>query len=259
MWNKVVQRGSWRSFALFLSLSGCTALSDCKYELGQKVRTGQAWHEFDGCNEQCFTVDYRDGWKKGYYDVLTGGDGRPPVVPPKKYWKPPVFTEHDPSRQDDWYTGYQDGAACAKAQPDFHYVPTFMAPSMHPAHYGHEVVEVMPTSEHSVAPSGLQPMPDAPGGDTAPAQTIEAAPGTDPTATAPKDSVKTPEAAPAAPEPKAEDYEKDPEPKSTSLQTDPSSATQRLVSGYRHQSGSYLDQLVRNAAHSTDDGSTISE
>ena len=90
MRNKVVHLGSWRLFALFFGLSGCTALSDCKYETGQKIRTSQAWHEFDGCNQQCFTSDYRDGWRKGYYDILTGGDGRPPVVPPKKYWKPPV-------------------------------------------------------------------------------------------------------------------------------------------------------------------------
>ena len=255
MWNKVVQRGSWRSFALFLSLSGCTALSDCKYELGQKIRTGQAWHEFDGCNERCFTGDYRDGWKQGYYDVLTGGDGRPPVVPPKKYWKPPVFTEHDPSRQDDWYTGYQDGAACAKAQPDFHYVPTFMAPSMHSAHYGHEVVEVMSTSEQTLPQTGLQPMPDAASDGTTAPQTIEAAPGTNP----PGKSSTNPEAAPPAPEPKGEDYEKDPEPKTTSSEPTETSATQKLVSGYRHQSNSYLDQLVRNASHSTEGGTTISE
>ena len=102
MWNMVGFRKSCNAVALFSLLSGCTTLTDCKYELGQKVRTKQAWHEFDGCNDRCFTLDYSCGWKQGYYDVLTGGDGRPPVVPPKKYWKPPVFTEHDPSRVNDW-------------------------------------------------------------------------------------------------------------------------------------------------------------
>lgn len=249
MWNKVVQRGRWRSFALFLSLSGCTALSDCKYEMGQKIRTGQAWHEFDGCNEQCFTCDYRDGWKKGYYDVLTGGDGRPPVVPPKKYWKPPVLTEHDPSRQNDWYTGYQDGAACAKSQPDFHYVPTFMAPTMYPAHYGHETVEMISTTDASVAPQSEQPMPEAmPVDSTQPA--VEPAPGTDPAATSTGGDAAKPEAAPAAPKPA--DYEKDPEPSSTRNDQSNGSATQRLVAGYRRPTSTYLDQLVKNASHSTE-------
>lgn len=244
MRNKVVHRGSWRSFALFLSLSGCTALSDCKYEVGQKIRTSQAWHEFDGCNEQCFTCDYRDGWKRGYYDVLTGGDGRPPVVPPKKYWKPPVFTEHDPSRQDDWYTGYQDGASCAKSQPDFHYVPTFMAPSFHQVHYGHEVVGEISSGEPSVISEVQQPIPEPMGNAETPA--VESAPGTE---SSPSPAT-TPEAAPPAPKPKSEDYEKDPEPTSTGVEATMPTATQRLVAGYRRPTGNLVDQLVRNASHS---------
>jgi hypothetical protein len=247
MRNKVVHRGSWRSFALFLSLSGCTALSDCKYEVGQKIRTSQAWHEFDGCNQQCFTCDYRDGWKKGYYDVLTGGDGRPPVVPPKKYWKPPVFTQHNPSRQDDWYTGYQDGAACAKSQPDFHYVPTFMAPSMHPVHHGHETVEVISNGEHLTTPGIQQPMPEVIGNSETPG--VESAPAPAPAVSPAKNPASTLEAAPAAPGPKVDDYEKDPEPASTELEDAAPSATQRLVAGYKRPAVNYVDQLVRNACH----------
>ncbi|MFO1003502.1 MAG: hypothetical protein U0936_24480 [Planctomycetaceae bacterium] len=126
---------------------------------------------------------------------------------------------------------------------------------MHSAHYGHEVVEVMSTSEQTLPQTGLQPMPDATSDGTTAPQTIEAAPGTN----LPGKSSTDPEAAPPAPEPKAEDYEKDPEPKTTSSETTETSATQKLVSGYRHQSNSYLDQLVRNASHSTEDGTTISE
>lgn len=243
MLNKVVRRGRWRSFALFLSLSGCTSLSDCKYEMGQKIRTGQAWHEFDGCNDQCFTLDYRDGWKQGYYDVLTGGDGRPPIVPPKKYWKPPVFTEHDPSRQNDWFIGYQDGASCAKSQPDFHYVPTFMAPSTHPTYFGHETVEVLSSEEHSSGGESQEPMPEVMGEGTAP--NVEAAPTQDPSGT----PARNPETAP--PVPKPDEYEKDPEASSTYYETPGTSATEKLVSGYRKPNTTYLDQLVRNASATT--------
>lgn len=243
MWNMVVQRGRWRLVALFLTLSGCTALSDCKYELGQKIRTGQAWHEFDGCNKQCFTGDYRDGWKRGYYDVLTGGDGRPPVVPPKKYWKPPVFTEHDPSRQNEWYTGYQDGAACAKSQPDFHFVPTFMAPGMHHVSYGHETVEILSSGEAALVPQLEQALPETMGSGA-----VETAPGADAATNQNAEPVKNPEAAPPAPRPA--DYEKDPEPSSSQYEAASPSATQKLVAGYRNSSPSYVDQLVRNASHS---------
>ena len=251
MRNKVVQRGSWRSFALFLSLSGCTALSDCKYETGQKIRTSQAWHEFDGCNEQCFTCDYRDGWKKGYYDVLTGGDGRPPVVPPKKYWKPPVFTEHDPSRQNDWFIGYQDGAACAKTQPDYHYVPTFMAPNMYHGSEGHEIVEVISSeSEIPAEPTAPPTMGEVPASEVEPAPMSNAA--ENPPANPAENPAATPDSAPDAPKPNAEEYEKDPAPTSTGTQKTVPNATRKLVDGYRRQSGTYLDQLVQNASHSTE-------
>lgn len=243
MLNKVVRRGRWRSFALFLSLSGCTSLSDCKYEMGQKIRTGQAWHEFDGCNEQCFTLDYRDGWKQGYYDVLTGGDGRPPVVPPKKYWKPPVFTEHDPSRQNDWFIGYQDGASCAKSQPDFHYVPTFMAPAMHQSYFGHDSVDAVSSEEHSTDGNSQEPMPEMMEDGTAPG--VEAAPMQDPSGT----PATNPEAAPAAPKP--DEYEKDPEASSTYYEAAEPSATDEIVSGYRKPNTTFLDQLVRNASATT--------
>jgi len=247
MWNKVVIGGRWRAAALFLSLSGCTAISDCKYECGQKYRTSQAWHEFDGCNEQSFTCDYRDGWKKGYYDVLTGGDGRPPLVPPRKYWKPPVFTEHDPSRQNDWYTGYQDGASCAKSQPDFHYVPTFL-----------------PASSHA-AVGGVQEMPEyLPFDYTTPQSNgVEAAPGFDGDILDGPESSGAPEpgpsSGPAAPPkntgekimPPAESYEKDPEASSTA--TPRASGTVKLVAK-SEASSSLLRQLVLNANENSEAG-----
>ena len=132
MWNTVVWKKRWAGVALLSLFSGCTALSDCKYELGQKIRTGQAWHEYDGCHEDCFTLDYRSGWKAGYYDVITGGSGCPPLIAPKKYWKPPVFTEHDSSKRNDWYSGFQDGAACAKCQPDHHFLEVWSPPTYCP-------------------------------------------------------------------------------------------------------------------------------
>ncbi len=250
MWNRAVFQGRWRAFAMFLSLSGCTALSDCKYELGQKIRSGQAWHEFDGCNEQCFTGDYRDGWKRGYYEVLTGGDGRPPVVPPKKYWRPPVFAEHDPSRQNDWYTGYQDGASCAKCQPDHHYVPTFLPDSCPTPQFASHSVPAAPEffplehvqsgsrSEGSITPS---PEPETPPDGAG--STREG-----------KSEVEPP--VEKAPKSRAETYEKDPEPSSTSTKPVHKTSTIVTVASVEPVPGSLLRQLVLNAAQEPDGGAT---
>jgi hypothetical protein len=242
MWNTAVYCKRWRTAALFLSLSGCTALSDCKYELGQKIRTKQAWHEFDGCNEKCFTVDYQSGWKQGYYEVLTGGDGRPPLVPPKKYWKPPVFVEHDPSRQDDWYVGYQDGAANAKCQPDHHYVPTFLPePSHQTVHMPQELPSYVPfgniesnVPENNVRGSEMPPvvpiegMPAERGGEGV-IPSSENPAGTD------------------AEKRSAEDYDKDPEQNSTRTESRRNSAVARLVAQSTVRPSSLLDQLVMKA------------
>lgn len=148
-----------------LSITGCTSLCDAKYEMTQKIRTCKAWYEYD--SECLVTGDYKHGWKAGYYDVITGGTGCPPVVAPHKYWTPPVFTQYDPSRRDDWYRGFQDGAACAKCEPELHYLQTFMPRQCqtHPVTYSKEVPSVpsVPGSpEHSdkeiTSPSNPMPM-----------------------------------------------------------------------------------------------------
>jgi hypothetical protein len=137
MRNMAVRAPLWKVVALLLLVPGCTCISDCKYELDQKIRTANAWSTFDSGG--CVSCDYKSGWKAGYYDVITGGTGCPPVIAPKKYWKPPVFCEHDPSKRNDWYCGFQDGAACAKCEPELHYLETFL-PCQHAvpvSHYQH--------------------------------------------------------------------------------------------------------------------------
>jgi hypothetical protein len=263
MWNTVVSHGRWGALALSLSLSGCTALCDAKYELGQKIRTSQAWHEFDGCNEQCFTCDYRSGWKAGFYDVATGGDGRPPVIAPHKYWKPPVFVEHDPSRQDDWYRGFQDGACCAKSQPDFHYLKTFLPETCEPEHFPlHGIVPDTPSymELQESAPfgeeSGTQPEP-SPGDQPAGPASNGQAPATNGAPGAPGSNGKT-----------GQDYEKDPDPTSpekAELEAPEPSTTMEMRFRALNASGpsvmlvssetsseSLLDRLVQNASQPSD-------
>ena len=262
MWNKVVSQGRLSAFALFLSLSGCTALCDCKYEIEQKIRTKQAWHEFDGCHPQCFTCDYSSGWKTGYYDVATGGDGCPPVIAPKKYWKPPVFTEYDPSRRDDWYCGFQDGAACAKSEPDHHYLQTYLPRACCPVQTAscpqvfEEPVD-FPLEHVHGHPADVEPLMDV-------------APPVD--STAPAEPAPMPSVQPDVPQPATEQapveptdaagYEKDPLPASTK-HTPPANSTlrQRLVKQYQEQqqhqvhvtNNSLLQQLVVNSIQPTDE------
>ena len=75
-----------------------------------------------------FSSDYASGWKAGYRSVLTGGDGRVPVLPPRKYWDSPMFRRHDPGAKQDWCNGFQGGAKAAASQPSLHYVQPLFSP-----------------------------------------------------------------------------------------------------------------------------------
>ena len=254
MWNTAVSRQRLSAFAILLTLSGCTALSDCKYELGQKIRTKQAWHEFDGCHPECFTIDYSNGWKAGYYDVATGGKGCPPVVAPKEYWKPPVFCEYDPSRRDDWYCGFLDGAACAKCEPNHHYLQTYLpGPACCPVQAvccpevieGPEIFPMEQIHGDAVLDELEGPPMDADSqlpGDAAPMPAIE--PAKDQPSAAPAPGQQSP----------SEDYEKDPA--TPSPQADSSGTTpllQRLIQQSQQQQAnavrkSLIERLVLNVA-----------
>jgi hypothetical protein len=234
-----------------ITFSGCAGISDCKYDLGQKIRTNQAWHAYDGCHDECFSCDYRQGWKAGYLDVATGGEGCPPLIAPKRYWKPPVFTHHDPSARDEWYCGYQDGAACAKTQPDFHYLKlwTPACPPVHAAGYSvsapslpdYAPVTSAPdaTDEATSAGSVVTP-PDAE--TTSDNDSADAAKTGDEAAPVPPGDSGDQQNGSGTPEGKPDD-EADPAPAPATSSTD-----HRFSSEKQNAPSSYLQQLLMNSA-----------
>jgi hypothetical protein len=95
---------------------GCTQLEDSRIEARQRRMARAAYVTSPGaCNGMPHSVDYAQGFEAGYYDVASGGDGCPPPLPPKKYWRAtynsPVGQEHVKA----WFQGFRDGAAAAKA------------------------------------------------------------------------------------------------------------------------------------------------
>ena len=267
MWNMVVSKGRLSAMALLVSLSGCTAISDCKYELTQKMRTHQAWGEFDGCQSRCFTIDYSSGWKAGFYDVATGGTGCPPVFAPKRYWKPPVFCEYDPAGRDEWYTGFQDGAAYAKCQPDHHYLHPYLPPQNccqvqtvscpdvidQPVDFPMEHIR---GDHESLAAPMVAPHLDGPVEEQATPADGAALPQSQPATSEALPASEGEEKSPAAPA-SPDAYEKDPAPATSgTAPTANSTLQQRLVQQYQEQlrrqanagRESMLRRLVLNAA-----------
>ncbi|MEZ6127485.1 MAG: hypothetical protein R3C59_02225 [Planctomycetaceae bacterium] len=91
------------------------------------MRTQKAWEHYD-TGTLCCSSAYRKGWKAGYYDVLTGNCGTPPLFAPEGLSCPLNITWHCDEPRHDWYVGFQDGAACAHRQPDTHYLKPWLPP-----------------------------------------------------------------------------------------------------------------------------------
>lgn len=111
---------------LIFSSVGCVAFQDCEYRVAQKMRASRAW--WYSCDERCSSnpwSHYSFGWKQGYADVLMGGDGTCPPVPPHHYWSHKFQSENGEIAIGNWFEGYHHGAAAALAscRGQFHPVP----------------------------------------------------------------------------------------------------------------------------------------
>lgn len=118
----------WLAILAFTPLVGCASLQDMHYECSQKMRTMCAYWDFKCTSEEPVSGDYAKGWRAGYFDVLTGGDGEPPVVAPRCYWSPSHRMKYGDQPRNDWYVGFQDGAMMASLEPDTHYIKTWNPP-----------------------------------------------------------------------------------------------------------------------------------
>lgn len=92
----------------------------------------EAWERIEKENpSQTFSPDYADGFKFAFADYLyAGGDGTPPVLPPRSYWKPKYETPVGVQAINEWYAGFRHGAAAAHASGYRTYVtvPTWVQP-----------------------------------------------------------------------------------------------------------------------------------
>lgn len=113
--------------------SGCATVLDCRYQLGLTLRTQRAWSKFDSGHLLIsdYSSDYGDGWKEGYCSVLAGGNGLPPVIPPRRYWDPSPLSLHVPGGQQDWLQGFLSGATRARQQSRHHNPQPFLWQSQH--------------------------------------------------------------------------------------------------------------------------------
>jgi hypothetical protein len=96
----------------------CRCLEDAKERRTVEKYAKEAWQEHCGAGGETasFSEHYHAGFMDGFcYYVIEGGDGQPPAVPPRCYWKEYYRTPEGRVSVQQWFDGYRHGAqvACA--------------------------------------------------------------------------------------------------------------------------------------------------
>jgi len=150
--------------AMLVMTTGCASLADSHYEHTQKLRTQIACLKHVWRTEQDCGRDYRSGWKAGYYDVTTGGEGTPPLFAPHDYWSPFQVAKYGDQKRAQWYAGFQAGAAQAAQEPDTHYLKLWAPSAVCPSPIYYPSATELPLQTPPPAPPvdpGLVPPPPA--------------------------------------------------------------------------------------------------
>lgn len=104
---------------LLLAASGCAAIQDhcIEAEMGLRnhVLAQKAWGEWSWCyHDLDHPLHFARGFKDGYRDILDGGSGCQPTLPPKCYWKPHFQNADGRAKTDAWFDGFSHGALAAQ-------------------------------------------------------------------------------------------------------------------------------------------------
>jgi len=102
-----------------LLCAGCTQLQEKAIEKHNRDAAWWAW----GSASKAYRANgvphglrkhFGRGFREGYYQVASGGDGRLPLLPPTCYWGPDYQNEAGQAAIFAWFRGFEDGAIAAE-------------------------------------------------------------------------------------------------------------------------------------------------
>lgn len=97
------------------ALAGCTNLNEFKIDQRNHALARRAWNCVkDVYRDIEFPSDFAAGFKQAYVDVASGGNGCPPVLPPRSYWTVDYASPEGHRRTQTWFEGYKYGATVAE-------------------------------------------------------------------------------------------------------------------------------------------------
>lgn len=104
---------------LTTALTGCASVFDgvvsCETGIRNHVLAQKAWGHWSWCYDKLdHPLHFAKGFKAGYRDILEGGSGCQPTLPPQIYWKPCYQTPEGRCKINAWFDGFSHGALAAQ-------------------------------------------------------------------------------------------------------------------------------------------------
>jgi len=100
-------------------LTGCASMQDGlvghEAKLRNKCRAQSAWNEWSWCYDDLdHPFHFAKGFKAGYKDILNGGKGCQPTLPPKCYHKSCYRGPEGRCKVNAWFDGFLHGVLAAQ-------------------------------------------------------------------------------------------------------------------------------------------------
>jgi hypothetical protein len=104
---------------LLMSSAGCNAIQDhvvsCETSTRNMVLAEKGWMNWASCYEDVnYKLHFSKGFRDGYTNILEGGKGCQPTLPPRCYWKPQFQTPVGRAKTNAWFDGFSHGATAAQ-------------------------------------------------------------------------------------------------------------------------------------------------
>lgn len=109
---------TWIAILLCMA-AGCSSLTECVVDMEMDCRNHvlaqKAWGHWSWCYDELdHPWHFAKGFKDGYRDILEGGSGCQPTLPPRCYWKPQFQNPEGRCRTAAWFDGFAHGALAAQ-------------------------------------------------------------------------------------------------------------------------------------------------
>lgn len=196
--GRVLRLGQFLA-AMALLQSGCGALNEYKIDSRNHLLARRAWNCLEDVYRDVeYPYDFGRGFRAGYFNVAGGGNGCPPVLPPRKYWTVNLVNPLGHRRTHAWFEGFKYGAMVAEQDGVGVWITL---PTGHPEPPPPiDIAEMLEAAKQATKTPAIEPSDEGRGPAEAPAaEETKAAPKSEPPPPAAK-GTDSPRAAPSAPE-----------------------------------------------------------